>query len=581
MKENVNIRDIKYRAYTKKSNKKLQKSLTVYGLDSEADIEGNLIMVCTSEGDVWKPGDLPRAFFTRKYRGANFVAFFLRYDSGSLLQHLPIAQLKELQETGETFHNETKYTVLANKYLAMRRSNHTVTVWDIFGFYLMSLNAAARKFLDDQKKEQDVTLYTKEYIENNFYDIADYCIHDACLAKRLAERIICKFEEFGVYPQKLYSTAYVSWRYFRQKCDYMHVQRFYDKAPEVLQMALDAYNGGKFEVTRKGPGHFYEYDIVSAYPYEISNLVDITEAKLSHEKKYRKDATYSFYKCYIKIPKHLPSPVALKRGGTNIYPVGDFTKTITKNEYEWLVSHGADCIIIEAVHLFADKRKHPYREEIKRLMEYKDLFKAEGRKLDYHTIKIFLNSLYGKMVQLINDNGVLKAGSAWNPIYGAVITANTRISVTEYQRQFPSIVAVHTDSLISTEPLPIVTSSELGGYEHQLEGDGFIMGCGVYQIGEKNKIRGFRTRHNLESFIPESGRTHKIIETKPLSWRQVAFRNLDPDQINHFVEVEKEITPAFDNKRFWLNDYTDFAEVRYRNVESVPLGVHDGVLIWP
>ncbi len=63
----------------------------------------------------------------------------------------------------------------------------------------------------------------------------------------------------------------------------------------------------------------------------------------------------------------------------------------------------------------------------------------------------------------------------------------------------------------------------------------------------------------------------KVSTLAPRSWRDVAFRDHSIRRVNRFERIEKKIRPDFDHKRLWLDDWEDFSEVRYRNVESLPL----------
>lgn len=553
--------------YRKSEN---QTSLSVYGIDTEAYRDGVCFMVATSQGDVFHPWEFPRCLFSRKYRGANFVAYNLKYDSGALLQCLDMDSLKLLQSTGEVVHGGYKYTVIANKCLSIRKGKNTVHIYDMLNFYKMSLSKAANMFLGKDKLDMDTKLFTEQYVKDNWQRIAKYCVYDAVLCKELADVLITKFEAFGVYPKKLYSVAYVSFQYFMSRCPWVHVKRYWQSYKEVLDYAMRSYNGGKFEVTQKGTGYFYEYDIVSAYPYEISNLVDIRTARVEKSKSYRKDARYGFINCKVKIPFEVSSPVALKRGYVNYYPIGEFQKVITKAEFDYLVSNGADATIIDAWWIITSYPQYVYRNEIKRLMRFKDDFKRRGLDMDYHTVKIFLNSFYGKFVQLIDKDTHYKAGTSWNPIFGSIITANCRVRISELQQAHDSIIAVHTDSVISTKPLPLPKKGHLGDIAFEIEGDGVILGSGIYQIGGKTKFRGFDTRKPLAELIPKKGKTLNVVKLRPFTWREIAHRSMSFNKINRFEDVDRNLRLNFDTKRIWLEDYKDFSEVFKRNVESVP-----------
>ena len=566
-KEISNIKYAPSRFYRKTDK---EESIKVIGIDTETLTTGKCFMICTSKGDTFQLHDMPHCLFTRKYRGKNFVAYNLKFDAGSLLQFLPKKELKLLQTNNEVHYGDYFIKVIANKCLSIRKKKNTCHFYDMAGFYTMSLEKAAQKYLGEGKIEVGSKKFTPERVEKEWDEIEEYCIKDAVLVKRLADRIISKFEDFGVYPRKLYSVAYISYQYFTTHCGYINVKRFWDKHRKLLDYAMRSFNGGKFEVTTKGPGYYYEYDIVSAYPYEIANLVDISDAQVIENEEYMENAIYGFLNCNINIPFGVSSPIALKYKDLNYYPIGEFNKVITKTEYEYLVKYGCEVEIIDAIWLKKKYLYKPYEKEIYNLMEKKDLYKKEGRKLDYHTIKIFLNSFYGKMVQLIKMDDYYKAGSSWHPIYASVITANCRVRISELQQNNKCVTAVHTDSIISTKPLDFKDTGVLGDIVYELEGDGIVLGSGIYQIGDKSRFRGFDSKQKLMDLIPSKGKKMKVEVNRPYSWREVAHRNMDLELINRFCDIDRDMRLNFDRKRIWMNDYKCFSEVKERNVESVP-----------
>jgi hypothetical protein len=527
-------------------------------------------MICTSLGDIIKPESFPAALFIRRYIGCKFVCYNLKYDAGALLQGLPKSKLQELRINNKTLHKGYFYRIITNKLLSIRRGKNTIHIYDIAKFYEMSLDNAAKKYLGKQKIEIGTKTFYPDYVAKNFSKIAEYCIYDAVLCKELADRLIISFENLGIYPKKLYSQAYISWEYFKQNCKWINVKWLYWHRREVIDYAMQSYNGGKFEVTRKGCGYYYEYDIVSAYPNEIKNLIDISDCYIEQTRKYVTDAVYAFLKCYIKIPVAVNSPIALKRGVLNYYPCGEFTKVITKSEYDWLISQQVDITIIKGYWLIVDEISYPYKEAVEALVLLKEKYKLLKDESMYNTTKKILNSFYGKMIQLIKSGSKWRAGSSWNPIYGSIITANTRLRVTDLQQKYNSIVAVHTDSVISTKPLPFTASRELGDMSYECEGNGVILGSGIYQVGTKSKIRGFQTEKPLLELIPRQGNIMHTKHCRPLGWREIVFRNMSTQYINRFTDMQHDLNINFDTKRIWLNDYKSFKEVRTRNVESMP-----------
>ena len=569
-KANCTIDNVKYRCsnYNRINNKK--ESIQPIGIDTEAYITGECFMIATSLGDVYQPEQFPDCMFSRKYRGQSFVCWNLKYDMGAFLQNVPRGTLDELRKTGKCEYKGFGYRAISNKCLTIRKGKNSIHIYDLYNFYNMSLNHAAEVYLNESKDLISTIRFWPFYVYHYWHKISAYCIQDSVLVCKLARILIKRFEAYGVYPKKLYSVAYISYQYFRQKCTYVTVKRYWNDEKEVLRYAMESYNGGKFEVTEKGTGYYYEYDIVSAYPFEISNLLNISWARVVKDKRYRKSAVYGFLRCRIDIPFDVHSPVVMKKHNINCYPVGQFERTITKVEYEYLIERGADIQITSAYWLFLDNRQYPYRKEINRLTKLKGKFKAEHKDLDYQTVKIFMNSLYGKFVQLIPKEDHYVAGSNWNPIYGAIITANVRCRMSTLQQKIVGCVAVHTDSIITKRRESIGQDSTLGQLSYETEGEGVILGSGIYQIGDKVKFRGFPLRTPLLKLVESGGKSLKISNQHAYTWREIVFRGWSNTLINRFENVDKKVDINFDTKRFWIDDWNDFKEIGKRNISSIP-----------
>jgi len=571
------VANIRYKPAKQIRNTDKKISITTIGIDTEALTTGECFMACTSLGDVYDMTNFPDCFFTRKYRNSVFVAYNLKYDSGAFVQHIPLDKLKQLQLDGTTEHDGFRYKSIGYKCLSISRGKNAIHMYDMLNFYNTSLNVASKKYLGKQKLDIDTYEFTPEYVKENWDMLADYCIQDAKLVQELSQILIERFEGFGVYPRKLYSVAYIAWQYFSKNAPWIHVKGLWQQNKRILDYAMQSYNGGKFEVTTKGIDYYYEYDIVSQYPNEIRNLVDLRKAKILRSRDYQKESIYAFINCTMRIPISVHSPLAMKNGNLNYYPRGIIKKIITKTEYDYLTSQGCDSVIHDAYWFLIDDISYPYRTVIDNLMKYKDEYKRTGDKLNYHTVKILMNSFYGKLCQLIDKKDYWQAGSSWNPIYASVITANARVSITKMQQDFSCVVAVHTDSIITTQELGFPKVGSIGDMIKEVEGKGIILGSGIYQIGDKTKFRGFTTKEKLLDLLPEYGNKLYIDKKKPITWKEAAHRGLSNDMINRFIDIKKALDLNFDRKRMWVDDYVSFEEVRERPVFSAPfiLGEHD------
>lgn len=567
----VPVESILYRPPRKIRKKVVELSVYPLGLDSEAYTSGQCFIICTSEGECFTPENFPSCLFTRKYRNKTYVFYNLKYDEGAIIQFLPVPLMKELWENGCITHEGFNYKIISRKCLTITRGKNSVHIYDGANFFKCSLETAASKYLGKHKVDIDTTKFTPSFVNKNMPEIERRCIKDAELVRDLMAELIGRFENFGVYLRKFYSVAYASQQYFMKKCKIIGVERFMDYYPEAVQFSLNSYAGGKFEVTEKGVDDYVEYDISSAYPFEIANLVDISGARVEKSNKYRQGAVYGYLHVKAKIPFEIFNPHPVKLCGVNTFPVGELDYYITKEEYEYLISNNVDVSIINAYWLHVPKKTYPYREEIYRLYDFKNQFKAENNEIDYQAVKVFLNSFYGKFIQLIKFKEGWKAGTLFNPFYASVITANTRLRITSLQQKFPSIKAVHTDSVTSNIKLPLELSHTLGGIEISKEGKGIILGAGIYQIGNKKKFRGFQRGIDLFELCQIHRTKKRLKHHRPLTWREVVFHGWDVSEINHFQDVKKWLKVDFDIKRVWLRDYKYFDEVFDRKVESIPL----------
>jgi hypothetical protein len=496
----------------------------IKGLDTEAYDNGEPFLCCFEDGGEVDLHDFPACFFSNeKLVNQHYGVYNLKYDSGALLYFLPKEILKELWEVGKVvYENEgIKYTIeyIPHKSLLVKRGfSDFIRVWDIAQYYKMSLDKASKRYLNKSKDDIETKTFTKVYVKKHLKKIRKYCIQDAALVSELANYLKDKLAEFGIKTAALYSGASLSLRYYADRGQICTAYRYFKQKPDLVKMAIDSYEGGKFEVTSRG--YFekaYEYDITSAYPAEIMDLLDLSLSKVEYNKKYRSDADYGFMRVIIDNSEGKYLPCGLKRKQLRIYPAGIYTLCCTKQEYDFMTGElNIDVKIIEAYWIFCPLKIRLYKNRSDKIFALKRKYKNIDSML-YSVTKIMLNSFYGKTVQLIQDyKGVYVAGSGFNPIYGAIITANTRIKVSRLQNLYKEkCMAVHTDSVIMQCELdPEYITGEIGGFEYVTEGECILIACGQYSINDKSAYKGF---------VPE--RIEEGEEYLLESWKKILRRN--------------------------------------------------------
>ncbi len=570
------------------------------GLDTETKSTGQTFLICTSKGDSFTLSDVPKILFNRQYRNQHFCVYNLRFDAGSLIQALPEKYIDKLRRNNIVKYDGFIWKYIPHKMLRISRGKNAITIWDIFGFYGKSLNEASKQYLGKQKLDIETKTFTDDYIKSHIVQITDYCIQDARLVAELGNYLLKRLQDFGVKPNALFSTASISYLYFKTFAKIINVWSYWIWHRDLLKAACESYSGGKFEIIARGKFTGYEYDISSAYPYEISNLIDISEATVKRSRKYDSDCTYAFLRCTIDNTNSIHHPVALQDKSLNYYPAGIFNATITKEEYLFFLRYKIPVTINDGYYLYCPKKSYPYKSLIKKLYRKKQLYKKKD-KMYSNICKIMMNSFYGKMAQLIetdeDDNifnanceddfddikqskkpKILRAGAAWNPIYASIITANVRIRMSELQNIYGKhCIAVHTDSVILDKPIDKKYLGEgLGEFEAKEHGECIMIMCGLYQIGSKSADRGFKVPENYEwkrifkyLKIPYNKSYNKkpfswklilqlmknkekilLQEVRPLSWRSAIIQHRCKE-INKFITYDKILSLNMDRKRLW------------------------------
>jgi hypothetical protein len=557
--DNFDFNKIVYRRPVFRPNKNV--ITEVVGFDTESYETGKPFLFCSSKGDWFYLEDIPDKLFSRKYEGTHFVCYNLKYDSGSLIWQLPDTNKKELWELTKTKYNGYTYFYIPHKLLRITRGKNSIKFWDISQFFVGGLDKNAKKYLHKSKLELSTKKFSYDYVTRNLDLIGRYCINDAKLTKELADYLLKHIHKFKIYPNSIYSTASISFNWFKNNGKIIDVWRFWKFYRELLEYACHSYYGGKFELTARGSFYGYEYDIISAYANEVSNLVDISNAHIVKSNRYIKEATYGFLEVAIDNQNIDYHPITIKQRTLNTYPLGNYSTYITKQEYDYLVNRKVKVEILSGYWLIIYNKSYPYQKRITKLYRIKEYTKKTNPFIS-KLAKLMMNSFYGKMCQLIPDEkGNLKAGSGWCPIYASIVTANVRIKISEIQEKLgKNCLAVHTDSVITDVKLPgEYIGKKVGQLELKEEGKCILVLCGMYQIGTKVAYRGIDTSEkiNWETILRKIGnRSTYDLPTKTVkSWIE-ALRTNTPDEINKFIDNYKYINLNIDSKRIWESKTT-------------------------
>lgn len=490
---------------------------------------------------------------------------------------------------------------LDKKFFSIRdENNNYYYFFDLYNFLDTSLNNASKKFLNDEKKSDvNASLLNtdKNYWKENKEKIIIYCKYDAQLTKRLAD-YFWKLVSLNLNytPKRPFSKGKLSEEYFLDRCYIPTINYFtHPQAPKerakrmkILKYAYDSYYGGRFELIQRGySDKVFCYDIKSAYPAELANLIDFTQGKWEKfDKKINESAYEGFYHVSINCQEAFFCPVVQKRCDLSLYPNGRFNHYLTKSEILFIESHfeNVSVKIKSGYEFFPKELKFPFKSEIERLYEWKE--KESDPDIKY-AVKIILNSLYGKTIQ-ISDNS--RPGKLFNPFYASIITANTRTKLLKLACQKPEcIIMFSTDGVHSSEPLNVPNKPGLGDFAKDFIGEGVYLMSDVYNLWNekktKNKLRGFSIASEkditagdvlLRDILANMNTPEYLYSTRRPYHLGECLLHLNKRSIhdlNVFGEVEKSINVNGDKKRIWDKDFLSGKQALKETIQSVPLVV--------
>lgn len=587
-----------------KGIKKNEKVKDITGLDTETE-EGKVFVIGIKSKShnatirIKKYDDFLN--FCVMYKLHRYDNFFynLTYDTNAIIKLLPEKKIQELGVFDKTEYKHSLIEILPNKKLSIKYMNKKTVFYDLAQFYdhLPLKKVAVRELNIDklslEDEDIDITkLSSQRYDKDKVYHdkINKYLNRDCELCYKLGVELIRKAKPF-INPKYYFSQASFSQQYFLENCG-----RDFKILPFHIQnYGLQAYNGGRFEVFKRGTYKNVScYDIRSAYPYHNSKIPALDTGTWTENKKYDESSLLSLYygevEGYSKI-----SPLRHEDKEGLYYPVGKKKCYFNKREYEIFKLYGYKVKIINAFHYHDKNPTYPFKFLEKFYYEKEKLGKEHP---SYKLYKIIINGFYGKTIQLEADKIVVdeeesddfhlmlkdlvftkdkyKAGLLFNPIIAQEITANTRCQLLEAVHDIQEyVIAFATDSIIIHDVIPKVKiGEELGDWDREKHRKTFTsVGSGVYFFrGDVMKFRGFGRKLNPEEVFTDM-KADKISFPVKRNIKLKKYLRTNKYTIKDFnliVDDVKNQNLNFDKKRLWDRDIKNVEDLLNNQIDSKP-----------
>lgn len=325
------------------------------------------------------------------------------------------------------------------------------------------------------------------------------------------------------------------------------------RSAALEQMSVDAYYGGRFEVTRIGriAEPVFEYDINSAYPAAMLQLPCPLHTRWRKGKDVSQpgvyDITFSHEPANIC---HLP----IRRKGYLFWPrMG--RGTYYHFEIAAAIRSGT---IIERVWDGRTYNGSCSCEPFRWIHELYSFRRSIGKSTRGYPIKLGLNALYGKLAQ--------REGAApfRDRLAAGMITAITRAKLIDaYREHQGAAVMLATDAVYSTVPLPVELGEDLGQWEMKEHPGGlFIVQPGIYWSDTASpktrgvpKARIIAYRHDFEAewtrylAFPRQEPPKVIVEIPTFIGLRLALHRTDPQAAGKWLRLAKNISFDWKHKR--------------------------------
>jgi hypothetical protein len=555
-----------------------------HGLDTET-VNGAAMIIAT-EKDWTTVGcfqDVARFLFNKKNRGHAFFTWNLGYDARAIIKWLPFVLWDDLYHSIRTEYNGIRIYYIQDKLFSIGKGKNTSTLYDIAQFYnRKSLDSQADFYFGEHKQDKaHWTEYVNEhpdleeqvrYLNEHQAEIGEYCRLDAELTYKLGNLMKDSFEGLGVSFNKPISGGSLAKRYLMKNTEYPVTW----KSNALNLFARSAYHGGIFSTHKLGIYHdVWDYDINSAYPYEMLNLPnwDNGEYRLNIEKP--SDTPYGWYECEFDC-EWIPYETDYKI----FYPIGKRKQWITRKEYDWMKEHGYECEFIQGHEWIQTKEEFesPFSWIDKMYKERQRIKTEHPEDIREKAIKLLINSTYGKTAQHKPSETEVT-----NYMYASYITAGTRLQIADIANEYyDSVIQIATDGIMLEEEIGLPISRKIGDWEVNRYDKVLVLGSGRYQAfnGEEyfTKLRGITGRRDYDLLRKcEENKDKDVItysrETPLPLFMVLAEAMFKPTQMNVFMSRNREIKLNSDDKRRWTRRYRNFGDLLKHPCDSKPYKV--------
>jgi len=359
--------------------------------------------------------------------------------------------------------------------------------------------------------------------------------------------------------------------------------------PEANEMADRACPGNWVEAF--AIGHYptvYDLDISGAYASKLAELYDIRRGDWLNAPERPTGAVYGFARVKVNIEAEFSPILYYIDSETTYSPQGEWETYLTAQELDFIEQYKLGSYkILDAWwwvpvgkrgnngQLLTTYQHQPMKGIINNLWQ-----KRQGTEgLEKKIVKRCMAGLWGKTLHQMDDKVASKKGKVdmYNPVWGAIVEATTRLEVARLALDNGIIpLAVAVDGIITTKPLPVPDTGELGTWRLSHTGAVIIAGSGLVAMQTKDGEGDFALRYDwLKSAIEADPLVGEYVMDKVSVVTLASALQSDFASLGNTKRSTRTVKIGADTKRFYMDEPETGAELLNNQYESMPLLVDD------
>lgn len=411
--------------------------------------------------------------------------------------------------------------------------------------------------------------YTDTHHEQSkpLHEEAPYAIGKAREAARIAEEVMAALQRLGLptgapSPIAAFEKAHLA---------KMNIPTIDDMPEEAGEIAYECVKGNWLEAWQLGYWETaYDYDLNGAYASELMNLLDIRRGHWDRRTVEPEGAVYGFARGRITVWAEFHPFVMPAIEDMSYTPVGSWDTSLTMQQIDFLHNRGLGKFEVSDAWWWIpdDEPRYPLRGPIRWLWDKR----KDTQGLDNTIVKRILAGIWGRFLEVRGTEKEPEFGPYFNPVYGAIVEANTAIKVAATCLS-NGIVPLHVavDGMVTDRQPPIESCDELGAWRLSHVGQCIIASSGVVAFEGKQGAEEFSLRfswlHEQMKKKPRS-KEYRMGKWSPCSVARAV--NTDFSKLGLVEEVTRAVRVGEDPKRMWKDHPKNGGDLLSRRFESAP-----------